>query len=145
MNRNTARLVREALETELAKILKPFNARVNQVSLRFGDTGCTATVDIRDGATESKQKEVDAAIFASLCHRFGLEPKDFGRFFRSGGQLYRLVGLNNRPKYCVVGEQARTKKQYLFTTDVLEVLQPPHGTLVDPPSGMLIPTKSPRS
>lgn len=124
MKRDTARLVRETIETELAKALKPLGVRINHVHIKFGDTGCTAVVDIRDGVSEKERKEVDLAIFSSMCWAFGLTSGDYGRFFRSGGKLYRLVGLNSRPKYCVVGEQLETKKQYLFTRDVLRDMMP---------------------
>lgn len=140
MKRDTARLVRETIETELAKALKPLGVRINHVHIKFGDTGCTAVVDIRDGVSEKERKEVDLAIFASTCFLFGLKPEDYGREFRSGGRLYRLVGLNGRPKYCVVGEDAQTQKQYLFTRGVLRDMMP----LYDPKSLTVTPAPKDR-
>ena len=55
-----------------------------------------------DGAIYSPDK----AMFEVLAAHFGLEPSDYGRTFRTGGDLHRIVGINpNRPKYPISTER----------------------------------------
>ncbi len=55
-----------------------------------------------DGAIYSPDK----AMFEVLALHFGLEPADYGRTFRTGGNLHRIVGINpNRPKYPISTER----------------------------------------
>lgn len=48
----------------------------------------------------------DKAMFEVLAPHFGLEPSDYGRTFKTGGDLHRIVGINpNRPKYPISTER----------------------------------------
>ena len=45
-------------------------------------------------------------MFEVLAPLFGLEPSDYGRTFKSGGERHRIVGINpNRPKYPISTER----------------------------------------
>ncbi len=49
---------------------------------------------------------LDKAMFEVLAPHFGLEPSDYGRTFRTSGELHRIVGINpNRPKYPISNER----------------------------------------
>ena len=59
-------------------------------------------IPVEDGAIYSPDK----AMFEVLAAHFGLEPSDYGRTFRTGGDLHRIVGINpNRPKYPISTER----------------------------------------
>ncbi|MDE4063444.1 hypothetical protein [Phaeobacter gallaeciensis] len=59
-------------------------------------------IPMEDGAIYSPEK----AMFEVLAPHFGLEPSDYGRTFKTGGDLHRIVGINpNRPKYPISTER----------------------------------------
>lgn len=59
-------------------------------------------IPMGDGEIFSPEK----AMFEALAPLFGLEPSDYGRTFKSGGELHRIVGINpNRPKYPISTER----------------------------------------
>ena len=61
-----------------------------------------ACLKVADGAIYSPDK----ALFEVLAPHFGLEPSDYGRTFKSRGDLYRIVAINpNRPKYPISTER----------------------------------------
>jgi hypothetical protein len=76
---------------------------LSDIDLRHSfNIGIRVGIPMEDGAIYSPDK----AIFEVLAPHFGLEPSDYGRTFRSGGDLHRIVGINpNRPKYPVSTER----------------------------------------
>ena len=69
---------------------------------RSFDIGFRVGIPQADGAIYSPDK----AMFEVLAAHFGLEPSDYGRTFRTGGDLHRIVGINpNRPKYPISTER----------------------------------------
>ena len=65
-------------------------------------TGFRVGIPMEEGAIYSPDK----AMFEVLAAHFGLEPSDYGRTFRTGGDLHRIVGINpNRPKYPISTER----------------------------------------
>ena len=59
-------------------------------------------IPMEDGVIYSPDK----AMFEVLAQHFGLKPSDYGRTFRSGQDLHRIVGINpNRPKYPISTER----------------------------------------
>jgi len=59
-------------------------------------------IPMEDGAIYSPDK----AMFEVLAPHFGLEPSDYRRTFKTGGDLHRIVGINpNRPKYPISTER----------------------------------------
>lgn len=62
-----------------------------------------------DGAIYSPEK----AMFEVLAPHFGLEPSDYGRTFKTGGDLHRIVGINpNRPKYPISTERVADGREF---------------------------------
>lgn len=48
----------------------------------------------------------EKAMFEVLAPQFGLAPSDYGKTFRTSGELHRIVGINpNRPKYPISTER----------------------------------------
>lgn len=76
---------------------------LSDIDLRHSfNIGFRVGIPMADGAIYS----TDKAVFEVLAPHFGLEPSDYGRTFRSGGDLHRIVGINpNRPKYPVSTER----------------------------------------
>ncbi len=73
------------------------------IDLRHGfDIAFRVGIPMEDGAIYSPEK----AMFEVLAPHFGLEPSDYGRTFRTGGDLHKIVGINpNRPKYPISTER----------------------------------------
>lgn len=64
--------------------------------------GFRVGIPMADGAIYSPDK----AMFEVLAPHFGLEPSDYGRTFKTAGDLHRIVGINsNRPKYPISTER----------------------------------------
>lgn len=76
---------------------------LSDIDLRHSfNIGFRVGIPMADGAIYSPDK----AMFEVLAPHFGLEPSDYGRTFRSGGDLHRIVGINpNRPKYPISTER----------------------------------------
>ena len=61
---------------------------LSDIDLRHGfDIGFRVGIPMEDGAIYSPDK----ALFEVLAPHFGLEPSDYGRTFKSRGDLYRIV------------------------------------------------------
>ncbi len=66
---------------------------LSDIDLRHSfNIGFRVGIPMADGAIYSPDK----AMFEVLARHFGLEPSDYGRTFRSGGDLHRIVGINPR-------------------------------------------------
>lgn len=76
---------------------------LSDIDLRHSfNIGFRVGIPQADGAIYSPDK----AMFEVLAPHFGLEPADYGRTFRTGGDLHRIVGINpNRPKYPISTER----------------------------------------
>jgi len=76
---------------------------LSDIDLRHGfDISFRVGIPMEDGAIYSPDK----ALFEVLAPHFGLEPSDYGRTFKSRGDLYRIVAINpNRPKYPISTER----------------------------------------
>jgi len=69
---------------------------LSDIDLRHSfNIGFRVGIPMEDGAIYSPDK----AMFEVLAPHFGLEPSDYRRTFKTGGDLHRIVGINpNRPK-----------------------------------------------
>jgi len=76
---------------------------LSDIDLRHGfDISFRVGIPMADGAIYSPDK----AMFEVLAPHFGLKPSDYGRTFRTSGDLHRIVGINpNRPKYPISTER----------------------------------------
>jgi hypothetical protein len=83
---------------------------LSNIDLRHSfDIGFRVGIPQADGAIYSPDK----AMFEVLAAHFGLEPSDYGRTFRTGGDLHRIVGINpNRPKYPISTERVSDGRGY---------------------------------
>ncbi|MCL1630094.1 hypothetical protein M3N55_15310 [Roseibaca sp. V10] len=76
---------------------------LSDIDLRHSfNIGFRVGIPMEDGAIYSPDK----AMFEVLAPHFGLEPSDYRRTFKTGGDLHRIVGINpNRPKYPISTER----------------------------------------
>lgn len=76
---------------------------LNDIDLRHSfNIGFRVGIPMENGALYAPDK----ALFEVLAPHFGLEPTDYGRTFRTSGDLHRIVGINpNRPKYPISTER----------------------------------------
>lgn len=67
-------------------------------------------------------------MFVHLAPRYGLAPSDFGREFDSGGERFRITGIDpNRPKYPISVERIPDRRGFKFTAEnvVMRLKTPP--------------------
>lgn len=96
-------MVRACLKVAQAHGLTVEGGELSDIDLRHGfDISFRVGIPMEDGAIYSPDK----AMFEVLAPHFGLEPSDYGRTFRSHGDLHRIVAINpNRPKYPISTER----------------------------------------
>ncbi len=88
---------------------------LSDIDLRHSfDISFRVGIPMADGAIYSPDK----AMFKVLALQFGLEPSDYGRTFRSKGELFRIVAINpNRPKYPISAERVSDGRGFKFPAD----------------------------
>ena len=86
---------------------------LSDIDLRHGfDIGFRIGIPTTDGSLFSHEK----VLFEALAGSFGLEPSDYGRSFRTGGETYRITAINpNRPKYPISAERVADGRGYKFS------------------------------
>ena len=85
------------------------------IDLRHGfDIQFRVGIPMSDGSLFSHDK----ALFEVLAPSFGLEPSDFGRTFRTGGEAFRITAINpNRSKYSINAERIADGRGYKFSAE----------------------------
>lgn len=88
---------------------------LSDIDLRHGfDIQFRVGIPMPDGSLFSHDK----ALFEVLAPNFGLEPSDFGRIFRTGGEAFRITAINpNRPKYPVSTERIADGRGFKFSAE----------------------------
>lgn len=83
---------------------------LSDIDLRHSfSIGFRVGIPMEDGAIYSPDK----AMFEVLAPHFGLEPSDYRRTFKTGGDLHRIVGINpNRPKYPISTERVSDGRRF---------------------------------
>ena len=62
-------------------------------------------------------------MFVYLAERYGLAPSDFGREFATGGERFRITGIDpKRPKYPVSAERLPDRRGFKFTAENVAML-----------------------
>jgi len=86
---------------------------LSDIDLRHGfNIGFRVGIPTTDGSLFSQEK----VLFEALAGSFGLEPSDYGRSFRTGGETYRITAINpNRPKYPISAERVADGRGYKFS------------------------------
>ena len=88
---------------------------LSDIDLRHGfDIGFRVGIPTTDGTLFSHEK----ALFDALAGSFGLEPSDYARTFRTGGETFRIAAINpNRPKYPISAERIADGRGYKFAAE----------------------------
>lgn len=88
---------------------------LSEIDLRHGfDIGFRVGIPTPDGSLFSHEK----ALFEALAGSFGLEPSDYARIFRTGGETFRVTAINpNRPKYPISAERVADGRGYKFAAE----------------------------
>lgn len=99
---------------------------LSDIDLRHSFTiGFRVGIPQADGAIYSSDK----AMFEVLAAHFGLEPSDYGRTFRAGGDLHRIVGINpNRPKYPISTERVSDGRGFKMPAENVALYLQSSGT-----------------
>lgn len=88
---------------------------LSDVDLRHGfDIAFRVGIPMADGSLYSSDK----VLFEALAEHFGLQPSDYGRTFRTGGEAFRITAINpNRPKYPISAERIADGRSYKFAAE----------------------------
>ncbi|WP_299657111.1 hypothetical protein [uncultured Jannaschia sp.] len=88
---------------------------LSEIDLRHGfDIGFRVGIPTPDGSLFSHER----ALFEALAGSFGLEPSDYARIFRTGGETFRITAINpNRPKYPINVERIADGRGYKFSAE----------------------------
>ncbi len=88
---------------------------LSEIDLRHGfDIGFRVGIPTTDGSLFSHER----ALFEALAGSFGLEPSDYARSFRTGGETFRVTAINpNRPRYPISAERVADGRGYKFTAE----------------------------
>lgn len=88
---------------------------LSDIDLRHGfDIQFRVGIPMPDGSLFSHDK----ALFEVLAPSFGLAPSDYGRTFRTGGEMFRITAINpNRPKYPISAERLADGRGYKFSAE----------------------------
>lgn len=88
---------------------------LSDIDLRHGfDIGFRVGIPTTDGSLFLHEK----AVFEALAESFGLEPSDYARNFRTGGETFRVTAINpNRPKYPINAERVADGRKYKFAAE----------------------------
>lgn len=71
-------------------------------------------IPMEDGALYSSEK----AMFEVLAPHFGLEETDYGRSFKTRGEMFRITAINpNRPKYPISVERIADGRGFKFPAE----------------------------
>jgi hypothetical protein len=62
--------------------------------------------------------EPERVTFELMAEMFGLKPDDFGRVFVTGGETFRITGINpNRPRYPISAERIPDRRGFKFAAE----------------------------
>ena len=88
---------------------------LSDIDLRHGfDIRFRVGIPMPDGSLFSHDK----ALFEVLAPSFGLDPSDYGRTFKTGGEIFRITAINpNRPKYPISAERLADGRGFKFSTE----------------------------
>jgi len=88
---------------------------LSDIDLRHGfDIGFRVGIPTTDGSLFSHER----ALFEALAGSFGLEPSDYARSFRTGGESFRVTAINpNRPRYPISAERIVDGRGYKFAAE----------------------------
>jgi len=77
------------------------------------------SVPTSDGMPFNLEKD----MFAYLAQRYGLAPSDFGREFTTGGERFRITGIDpKRPRYPISAERVPDRRGFKFTAENVAML-----------------------
>lgn len=126
VTRDTARVVGEELRAAVADIAAKHGLTVRPSKLIYDPMSGTIRLPVE------LVTDAGAATDATLL---GLPADIIGRHFTTGGERYKVIGLNpRRPKYCVSVERCRDGHKMAFASGVSRLLEPSATTApaVDP-------------
>jgi len=106
-------LVADDLKEELGVTVALRNGSYNSANITF-KLEC-AEINA-DGVAQTKE----VSDFRRYAYRLGLDPKDLGREFRAGGQLFEICGLKPRSRrYPILGKN-KAGKVYKFAASTVK-------------------------
>jgi len=72
------------------------------------------SIPASDGTAFNLEKD----RFEFLAERYGLQPSDFGREFRTGSKRFRITGIDpKRPRYPISAERIPDRRGFKFTAE----------------------------
>jgi len=115
-DKTTCRVLSDEAVKALSDLCAKHGIEVKAAGGKFQELSYTMKLEFTaraaDGATQAQRD------FEQYAHLFDLQADDFGKQFRAGTAILKIVGLRlNRSKYPVVGARVADGKQFLFTAE----------------------------
>ena len=117
VDRSTVRMILEEAREALASVADKYGVVLERKHCTYSSTEIPVAFKFvvpelgEDGeAIDPKETE-----FRKYAQRFGLEPDDYGRLFKTYNGVYRVSGIKPRgKKYNVLGDHINSGKTYKF-------------------------------
>ena len=120
VDRSTVKMILEDAREALASVADKHGVVLERKHCTYSSTEIPVAFKFvvpertEDGeAIDPKETE-----FRKCARRFGLEPDDYGKMFRTFNGVYRVCGIKPKArKYPVLGRDINTGKSYTFPAD----------------------------
>lgn len=123
MDKQKAKLIRNAAETALAAVAEQFGVVITYKGGSFDPGQLTAKFEFAEVASDGVAQTREATDFKRYAKSFGLEPDLLGTSFSYSGDHYTIVGMKPRaPKFPVIAERTDGKR-FKFPADVVSRAQ----------------------
>jgi hypothetical protein len=122
MDRQKAKLLREAMQEALKQVETDVGVSINIGSISYNDNTASVKVEVADVNENGEVYNKEAEDYKKYASSYGLDPASLGKSFCHGGKIFIVTGLSTRKrKYPVMAKDAQTGKKYKFPTDVVNL------------------------
>ena len=120
IDRQALTLLRPRIQDALRQLGEELGLELVPTSGKYGGATGQLTLEIRTRAEDGTVVTREAESFKRWAESFGLRAGDLGRTFSSGGDRYRITGLNpGAPRRPVHAVNVFSKKTFVFPVDVV--------------------------
>jgi hypothetical protein len=115
INRPSCKLIRAAIDENLAEICEELGLKMEHRSGSFDDNQFTAKISFILADADPAKDE-----FEMWAKTYGVAPTDYGRVLKIGTTTYRLTGINTKaPKYPFLAVRESDEGKFKFTSSVI--------------------------
>lgn len=122
-NKETLRSLRDEIDQALAAIGARHNVQIRAGNCTFDARSATFKLTVANLTDDGTVDDGTADYFRQFAFAYDMQPDWLGREFRTGGESYKLAGLNpKRGKFPVVAYRVRDGKRFKFQAEGVAAL-----------------------